>query len=538
MPQVVAEYETMTGNAQQLDTRMQNFFNSKDGKAALAKMYTGYGDKKVSGQEAFMKACMKSGPFDTFENLDPNLRLLAANKQIERIKDKIMNAQNPEELSQWLIEEGYHNNPAMRLGLAKAYEKDGFAGKDKDFFRNIDSALSQKTFEDTLAPMTKEEQDAYILGSGNGPQAQARALENIQRHQESQKVMLKMLYAAQMGDSKRFEEHGSPNSTPWKGNVADMFLSGQRVGIVLPGVTETQRDSATLRPGGGGQPDATNPRDAKAKREQIVSSIYGPDRGRAAGNNTRTSATHSVQTKSFSLRQMFKEIKVKMFPWNLGKLFGGQYGMDVAAGGLGKPGPGGRIENDGTCGHMYNHINPGDSKNCGALLVGFESESPLKTNRLGHTHGMSAKPEQASCFGTQKTNTVGAKYGGREIDLSHIKPDDFIRDMEAFDKYITSRQQNLRHENAQVRQQAQEDLAEVGKLLAGEVVDRTTFGSFRATIKATAVQPISLGPDDFAPEPKKEVQPEQLGRQSKPLPKTPVQTEQEKQKPPKTKGMD
>jgi hypothetical protein len=419
--------------------------------------------KELTMKEVYENVCKHPGDFGAFESLDVGLRNVAANQKVFSVQKELEKCKTPEEFFKFLTQnpdgtekkDSYLHDPAMRLGISNASRQTMTVGGHKpEFFEQVDKMLSEKVLADTLSPMKKMNYPENI------------DQKDIKRNLETQKTMMKIMLMGQLGQSKIYDDK---QPADWKNTMSDMFMSGQRVGIILPGVEGNSKDS-------------------KEKREGIVTSIYGDNRGKDSGNKWRWAATHNVNLKSIEGKgnDEYEEIKVKPKKLNflimlkaIGGPLGSQFGMDIAAGGLGKTGPGGNvIKNDGSCGHFYSHIKKGDSTHHGTLLVGFESEAPGSTNYLGHGHGASAKAEKASCFGTQKNNTVGDPYGGREMDLSGIKPDDFKKTMDAFNKYIEKNHKLLESNNADEQALGKKNLEEVNKKLMGPKMNEQEFNTF------------------------------------------------------------
>jgi len=438
-----------TVDSDTLRKKEQEFFNSAKGKKVMAKTVEDSKGNKITMAQACANAIDPEGPFDTFENLNKTLRNFAANRKMLLFENDIKNANqnDPQAFADSLS--GHLYDPALRLGIANAAKNGaGFGGKDSDFFKQVDSALSAKVFADTLAPVTTAPSSGISEKS-------------MEVNANSQKVMMKMLLMGQLGQSSIYQDK---ERSDWTDNMTDMFTNGQRVGVILPGVE-------------GDTPEAGK------KRESLVSAVYGENRGLGAGNKIRDAATHGVDLKSLDGKgdKQYKEVKVGPKKLNMHRAFDIQYGMDIAAGGLGKTGPNGQlIKNDGTQGHLYSHIKAGDSKHHGALLVGFESEAPGKINPYGHSHkaAIIPKAELASCFGAQKSDRIGDQYGGREMDLSKMNPNDFLETMQRFETYLTENQKNAQSPDKSISDPAKENLKNVTQKLMGKQMSINEMSDF------------------------------------------------------------
>ena len=163
----------------------------------------------------------------------------------------------------------------------------------------------------------------------------------------------------------------------------------------------------------------------------MLGNFYG-----GAGFFTRWSATHALHRKRREGADA-EEAKVKVNPIN-------QYGMNVAIGGLGNngipdsQGHARKLKNDGSCGHLYMHLEKGDKEKHSGMLFGFESDSFMTMNQLGHTHDIIATGEFASSFGGQRCDEIGDKYGGRIADLSEVNIDAYTEVMSLCDEAMNA----------------------------------------------------------------------------------------------------
>ncbi|MCL2637782.1 MAG: hypothetical protein FWD48_05360 [Oscillospiraceae bacterium] len=440
---------------QDISIQTKAIFEAKEGEffhknsKVLNKQVKDFDDNKLTMREVYKNACEKPGSYGAFENLDKKLRNLAANKKMLLVMDELEKNPSSKEFTDYLIKNDYLHDPAMRLGIANASKGKHWkvGGQNSDFFKEVDKALSEKVFADTFVPTIRED----------NPSADKK---DIDRNLSAQRTMMKMMLMGQLGESNIYKDKEKGD---WNHSMTDMFLSGQRVGIILPGVEGNSKEN-------------------DREREQLITAIYGEKRGKNDGNVGRFSATHNVDLKSISGKgdKQFKEVKCAPKNFNMHRVFDSQYGMNIAAGGFGKTVNGKTITNDGTCGHLYSHIKKGDANHHGALLVGFESEAGGMKNHLGHSHKFAIKPkaELASCFGTQKNSTVGDNYGGREMDLSGVNPKAFTETMKKFDDYIKENQEKAKSMNLEEREKAVKNLENVTTKLMGPKMTPTEFTQF------------------------------------------------------------
>jgi hypothetical protein len=224
----------------------------------------------------------------------------------------------------------------------------------------------------------------------------------------------------------------------WDSHISAAYTHCSRVGFILP------KEADSIR------------------QQRMLDSFLGARDGLDAGFASRFSATHALKRKSAEPGgREFKEQKMK-FGW-----YTGQSGMNIAVGGLGNTGIAGApgeerlLRNDGSCGHLYMHLDKGNERYHTGLLLGFESDAFKKKNQLGHTHGL-GNPEYASSFGGLRTDEIGEKYGGRQADLTKFSPEMLERIMDSFDAYL---ERELDAEDTG-------DLTELVKKLAGQKMNR------------------------------------------------------------------
>ena len=309
-----------------------------------------------------------------------------------------------------------------------------------EVFREYDDRMTEMIMEDTLRPLTETQIRSVHEMAGSFEKAEDMINANV----EKQVQLAKMMFLAHIGDTylttSTLGEDGKVAETKnefLKRSVASMMSHCSRTGIVLP------------------------PDDNSEFVDQMMDAVLGNDTGKAAGIYGRFAATHSTENGS-SVTQ-YKELK--------GVCLRKQYGMDLAIGGLGNPGIKGKdgrrqpLHMDGTCGHMYLHVNKGEKGKTSSLLMGFESDAPQKTNQMGHTHTKNANQESMSSFLGQRTDEMGDKYGGRTVDCTMYTASDLKMIVDDF----TSHYRAMMFEaikNPAVRVQ----IEETNKLLSGKLM--------------------------------------------------------------------
>lgn len=424
----------------------------------------------------------RNGDYSEFEKVDPLAQnYLASRYIIGRLQrsDKgyvLLQPEHNEEALEKLLQEEKHN-PLFRLGCSlishtnynnsvynlsgikyrsesttdyqkrSRYMASKISGNEQkimqydEVFREYDDRMTEMIMEDTLRPMTETQIQNVHQMAGSSEKAEQMIHANV----EKQVQLAKMMFLAHIGDTylttSTLDEEGKVVGTRkelLERSVASMLSHCSRTGIVLP------------------------PNDNSELVDQMMEAVLGNDTGKAAGIYGRFAATHST-INGMNVTQ-FKELK--------GVCLKKQYGMDLAIGGLGNPGVKGAngtgqlLNMDGTCGHMYLHVNKGEKGKTSSLLVGFESDAPHKTNQMGHTHTSKAAQESMSSFLGQRSDEMGDKYGGRTVDCTMYAADDLKKIVEDF----TSHYRAMMYE-AIVNPTARAQMEETNKLLSGRLMN-------------------------------------------------------------------
>jgi len=353
--------------------------------------------KSTLGWDSYTKA--KDGDYSEFERVHPVLRNYQAMKYEQMARNTLA------EIEEWrndptfegLVDmrlQGMMYNPALRLGMS-IMQNDGT--NKYSFYKTLDDRMIDLIMEDTLKPMT-ESQIRNVNSLADGPE---QAQEMIEKNVEKQVQMAKMMFVAHLGQTNLVND--AKENVEMDRSVASMMAHCSRTAFVFPK---------------GEEKEVT----------RMMGNLTGAKMGKGAGIYGRFAATHS--TAHGATIGEFKEKK--------GVSLRHQYGMDVAIGGLGNAGIPGRkgvpqtINMDGTCGHMYMRVDKGGANKTSSLLVGFESDAPGKGNQQGHGHTSAATGEYMSSFLGQRTDEMGAKYGGRIVDCTMFKPEELSAALENF----------------------------------------------------------------------------------------------------------
>lgn len=363
---------------------------------------------------------VSNGDYSNFENLDGVMRSMFAKESLTRMLQKFdlgnpqqMAAHTPEEICMGIKQEGGVSSlldPTLRLGLSLAQKQNGiYDDNQKEWFRKLDEQMSAAVMLETLTHTTNHAELKETLTGKNrrlsDQKADKKAADMIAANKAQQIQTAKRLLLMHLGRFTKVDNNGQ--SSDWDKPTAVALSHCSRVTLTLP-------------------MQKSNTKEDKAAYQRMWNSIfYQKDKSNPARDKRRGSSTHNLKVKKRDTA-----VKEKKVVFN----FSGQRGMNVAIGGLGSNGISGKtILNDGSCGHFYSMYKKGDTSHYGAMLMGLESDNYGVTNQLGHTHDIKATAEKASSLGGQRTDEVGAKYGGRRCDLSGLTPEQITVYMETLE---------------------------------------------------------------------------------------------------------
>ena len=319
-------------------------------------------------------------------------------------------------------------NAALRAGIS-ANKNAG--GETARYAKELDSYMNAALMKRTMQPITEggieNLDDIMTIEQRN------RAIE---KNKATQLVMAKTMLLAQVGKYDVINENNV--STELTEPIYETLVHGARTNFVLP----------TGKDGGN-----------------VINAFKGPNGGADAGIDWRFAATHSVKLRSISKNGALGSDTKEERTYNPLKVIGYQYGMDIAAGGLGRKGPDGRvIQGNGPSGHLYMRAQKGDDKHCGSLLVGIEGSAPGSDSYLGNSHGILAKSAKQSAFIADKS-IVGNKIGGRQVDLSGVSSGDLAHLLNEFSEKYGALQQNGN------TPEGREKLEKINNMLMGKRLD-------------------------------------------------------------------
>ncbi|MCR5178681.1 MAG: hypothetical protein K6C95_06825 [Lachnospiraceae bacterium] len=300
-------------------------------------------------------------------------------------------------------------DPFFRLGLSTIARMGTTTMENKEVmgFHALltqETRITKKAVDDTLAPVTGENLERIRRDTGLTDEQKDQMLSE---NAEQQLNMAKFFFLMQLGGIKLRNQKKGDSYTS-NVSMAEIIAHGGRLMVTLP----------------------TGDKDLQ---DHMIDATVGENRGRASGMKKRSAATHDVKRKVVSsdgtIVTPAKETNPKTGTWS------NNYGMNFAGGGLGNyaRGTGYVVQNDGTAGHCYMRLIPGDKTHCGQMLIGFETSEPGKANNYGLTHDWHARSAPQSSFLADK-NTVGIKHGGREVDLSNMSAESYASIMNRFEQ--------------------------------------------------------------------------------------------------------
>lgn len=366
---------------------------------------------------------VKNGDYSNFNNMPAFLRNYLGALEIKKCIDTVgdLSFDNPV-FTQYLKDNA--TNPVFRAGVSAGREDDKIQ-------RASDEYMSRYLLEKTLMPPTEEEKSRVINQLGEKG-AQKALEENLAK----QRIIAKTLFMAQLGTY--VVRKNEKEEVFYDEEISNTIVHGGRTNFVLPY---------------GGDQTA------------VMNAFISKDDSRNADVYGRATASHTVKRKKVHQEGLELVDTKEEKPTFIG-YFRKHYGMDFSAGGMGSLGANKNVVlSNGSNGHMYLRMEKGDSNHCGSLLIGFESGAPSKTTPLGHKQTMLAKSSRQTCFLSNKGG-VGKNTDGRVVNLSGLRPEDFVMVMTAFDRKYAELQREV--DNPAGR----ETLKNVNKILCGKRLER------------------------------------------------------------------
>lgn len=395
---------------------------------------------------------LAAGDYSNFENVQPVIKNVAASRKYQEFRRNYpaiaMDGNFPAEelVQQMKAEHGVSAlmDPALRLGLSLARHTEDVPETEKENCRRLDEAMSRELMYETLTHV--EDSNTYterLIRECGVPEGAAADVANreLSGAMAQQTEIAKRLLLMQLSDFKVYDKQG--NASAWDAPVAVALSHCRRIVLTMP--TEQTQGQTTER--------------------AMWNSIFHTANNFVAADRSRTASTHSLKRRKVRAEGRTKEKKV------LVNLIG-QRGMNCAIGGIGNTGISGKmIRNNGSCGHFYSMYKEGTGDSYGAILFGLESDAAGVVNQMGHKHDHHAKPEAASSLGGQRVDEIGADYGGRQCDLTHLTPAQITAWMNALETKLSQW-----NETKDPRKQ------EVMRLLTGRKLTAEEIGNLKQTL--------------------------------------------------------
>lgn len=350
---------------------------------------------EITNEESLQR--LKNGDYSNFENVPKTIKNIVASQAFVKFisRDDVFD----QNCTEWDVVKNYITdygvtsimNPALRLGISLALNSDGLTDWERRRLVLLDEMMTNTIMLETLIKQVDVEQYEKDLVEHGEKKENAREIaeKEVGALQAQQVEIAKRLLLMQLSNFKVYDEQG--NSAKWPYSMAFALSHCRRVVLTMPkGNTEWEE-------------------------HKMFDTIFHSHNNTLALDQKRTASTHDIKRRKVGTTGPTEEVKVKTGN------FTGQRGMNCAIGGLGNIGIGGQlIRNDGSCGHFYSMYKSGKSGKYGAILFGMESDASGMTNQMGHKHTMMATAEAASSFGGQRVDEIGAAYGGRQCDLTHL----------------------------------------------------------------------------------------------------------------------
>ena len=336
-------------------------------------------------------AYVNAGMYQDWLKLEPGKRLLMAT--IAWTHAKGANADQPP--------------PAYTLGRAMAIQTGALGPQAKQQAEQQRDATIRNAFVNTLmAPTAQETRDARAAADDPG--------EAVAAHAQAQHILTRVLLILHAGlqvyDTNA--QQGAGAHVNAQADVVRALAHGGRVNIRIPALSGAHAHEdkyALLKWVGildaqGHKTRGVKKRDYATHHMDIGENKTGPGTGKFKETGGK-GASASNKTSSDSLL----------------------YGVDLAAGGLGKKDFNGDvILPDGAHGHLFIGFTKPTKKKDGALQIGIETTAPGAASLVGYKHDWNsteatANPE-SSFFGHKMQKVGGGKLGGsqRLVDLNRL----------------------------------------------------------------------------------------------------------------------
>ena len=292
--------------------------------------------------------------------------------------------------------------PSYTLGRAMAIQTGGLDDQSRQQAEQERDETIRNAFVNTLLTPTTEEGLEAMVHSSDGD-------DPVSAHANAQHILTRILLILHAGLQVRGRGHVDYR----EGDVVRALAHGGRVNIRIPALTGDEGKYALLKWIGvldddGHKTTGVKKRDYATHHMDIGENFPGlPGTGKFEETGGK-GASAANKTSSDSLL----------------------YGVDLAAGGLGKKDFNGDvILPDGAHGHLFIGFTKPTKKKDGALQIGIETTAPGAHSLVGYKHNWNsteatANPE-SSFFGHKMQKVGGGKLGGNQrlVDLNKLESD-------------------------------------------------------------------------------------------------------------------
>jgi len=298
--------------------------------------------------------------------------------------------------------------PSYTLGRAMAIQTGGLAPQAKQQAEQHRDETIRNAFVNTLLPTTAQE-ELNARAHADDPD------EAVAAHEQAQHVLTRVLLILHAGLQvyDKDAQQGAGAHVDAQSDVVRALAHGGRVNIRIPALSGQHANDdkyALLKWIGildaqGHKTRGVDKRDYATHHMDIGENTAGPGTGTFKETGGK-GASASNKTSSESLL----------------------YGVDLAAGGLGKKDFNGDvILPDGAHGHLFIGFTKPTRKKDGALQIGIETTAPGAHSLVGYKHNWNsteatANPE-SSFFGHKMQKVGGGRLGGsqRLVDLNKVE---------------------------------------------------------------------------------------------------------------------
>lgn len=377
-----------------------------------------------------------------------------------------------DDMKQKLEDAGMTNRPEFRYMLTQLIERGALDSEGKLIAGQLleyDQYLNQRMLSRTLDPVD-EQREQNILNKFPGKEGEKM----LRVNQEKQLLMAKTLFMTQLGriDIKSEVADDDKVTDPYEGNIVELFSHSGRVMFTLPHGESSKQDKMF---------------DAWQKRTLENEGMW---EGRFASHDIKRRHVNDYG----EVTQPSKEIKLKwkeqLKKGQLNKkitTYFGNYGMNIPLGGLGQKFNGNDcVDGKGSFGHMYVREKKGDKNICGSILVGIENAAPKMESCVGQLHNYKAIGHDMSPFYSGKA-APGAQYDGREVDLSHLKPEELTKALQDFEVGYAQLQRE-----AKTDPPSKQKLKEINEKLCGKYMNAMELSNLMTSVGMKKEEAIHL----------------------------------------------